>query len=133
MTQLKKAFGFHPKVPVEELKSEKNSSEHAVWQSVAPTPLFWSTCVSIGGQLLAIGGNTKVDTTYGINDDAHSSDVYVYDLNTNTWKATDSMLTPRSFCSAAVLPNDVLLVVGGKTSGAVPVKALKEVEIATVV
>ena len=136
MTKLKKTFGFHREVPVEmpqPLKPDKSSSEHAIWESVAPTPLFWSTYVSIGGQLLAIGGNTKVDTTYGINDDTHSSDVYAYDLDTNTWKATDSMLTPRSFCLAAVLLNDVLVVVGGKSSGAIPVETLKEVEIATLV
>ena len=42
------------------------------------------------------------------------------------------MLTPRSCCVAAVLPNDTLLVVGGRTSGAVPYKALKDIEIATV-
>jgi len=68
-----------------------------------------------------------------ISRGTYSADVFAYDPESNVWKATNQMLTPRSCCLAAVLSKDTLLVVGGRTSGAVPYKALRDVEIATII
>ena len=131
-TRLKKAFGLRHEVPAVEVPTpdrNKVDTECRLWQSVAETPLFGSAYASVGGQLLAIGGTAEDNG----RDCTHSADVYAYDPESNTWKATNRMLTPRSNCLAAVLPNDTLLVVGGRTNGAVPYKALKDMEIATVI
>ena len=131
-TRLKKALGLHHELPAVELPTpDKNKMDTRCrpWQSVAETLLFCSAYASVGGQLLAIGGTAEDNG----RDSTHSVDVYAYDPESNTWKATSRMLTPRSHCLAVVLPNDMLLVVGGRTDGAVPYKALKDMEIATVI
>lgn len=138
VARLKTVFGFRHDVPAVEMPMPDESKENmkrTLWQSTAKTPLFYSAYASVGGQLLAIGGTTEVNTNMSgqVNHGTYSADVFAYDPESNVWKATNQMLTPRSCCLATVLSNDTLLVVGGRTSGAVPYKALRDIEIATII
>jgi hypothetical protein len=82
------------------------SNQPNAWQKIADLPLSESTCVSLHGQVLAIGG---VDAA---NQSAKS--VYVYEQATNSWKAiAGDMLSERHSCFVAVLPDNQLMVVGG--------------------
>lgn len=138
VARLKTVFGFRHDVPAVEMPMPDESKENmkrTLWQSTAKTPLFYSAYASVGGQLLAIGGTTEVNTNMScqVNHGTYSADVFAYDPESNVWKATNQMLTPRSCCLATVLSKDTLLVVGGRTNGAVPYKALRDVEIATII
>ena len=79
-----------------------------VWKEVAAPPVTLTTCVSIHGRLLAIGGR-DLDTERPI------SAVHMYNPTTNSWEINSYMETPRYDCIAAVLPNNLLMVVGGAT------------------
>ena len=65
------------------------------------------TCVSIHGQLLAIGG--RRDT-----DGKPITAIHMYNPTTDSWEVISHMGTPRRGCIATVLPNNQLMVVGGK-------------------
>ena len=90
--------------------SIRNSRDTRVWNKVAAPPVTETSCVSIHGQLLAVGGldsNVKITTA-----------VHMYNPTTDSWaKIINRMGTPRYRCIAAVLPNNQLMVVGGITSG----------------
>ena len=75
------------------------------WKKVAAPPVTESTCVSIHGRLLAVGG---VDS-----DGKPTSAVHMYNPTTDSWEVISHMGTPRYSCIAAVLPNNQLMVVGG--------------------
>ena len=64
-----------------------------------------TTCVSIHGRLLAIGG--------GDLDQKPTSAIHMYNSTTDSWEVISHMGTPRYNCTAAVLPNNQLMVVGG--------------------
>ena len=82
------------------------SNQLNVWQKIANLPLSESTCVSLHGQVLAIGG---IDAT---NQSGKS--VYMHEQATNSWKAiAGEMLSERHSCFVAVLPDNQLMVVGG--------------------
>ena len=84
----------------------------AVWKEVAAPPVTLTTCVSIHGRLLAIGGrDADQKSTTG------STTIYTYNPTTDSWEIIGHMATPRSDCIAAVLPNNLLMIVGGSTDG----------------
>ena len=95
-----------------------------VWNKVAAPPVTNTTCVSILGRLLTIGGedsNQKLTTA-----------VHMYNPDSNSWEAISHMATPRCDCIAAVLPNNQLMVVGGWTGHSFNRFTLDSVEVATV-
>ena len=78
----------------------------SVWNRVANLPVVGSTCVSVHGQVLAVGGRE-------LNHEATTT-IYVYNASTDSWAPLDHrMSTPRSECFAAVLPDNRLLIAGG--------------------
>ena len=81
------------------------SSDSGVWNKLADLPVTGSTCVSLCGQLLAIGGMDF--------DLEPSTAVYAYDTSTDSWDIKSHMTTTRRYCFAAVLPDNQLMVVGG--------------------
>ena len=89
------------------------SPAKGVWKRVADLPVSETTCVSICDQLVAVGGRDS-------NGDATTA-VHVYDPVADSWKLVSHMLTPRIKCFAAVLPNNKLIVVGGRTNEGVTV------------
>ena len=77
----------------------------SVWHTITDLPVKGSTCVTLNGQLLAVGGlEDKVINT-----------IYSYNTETNSWEVISQMPTPRCWCLVAVLPGNKLMVVGGKT------------------
>ena len=79
-----------------------------VWNKVAAPPVTNTTsCVSIFGQLLTIGGIDSYNKP--------TTAVYMYNPDSDSWEVISHMATPRFKCIAAVLPNNQLMVVGGWT------------------
>ena len=76
-----------------------------VWNKVADLPVMGSTCVTLHGRLLAIGG---CDSKY-----TPTSDVHIYHPTSNTWEVISKMKISRWCCLVAVLPTNQLMVVGG--------------------
>ena len=108
-----------PQFPGEQLKTLSPSGSE-IWLKVADTPYYTSTCVSLHGQLLAVGGCNS--------DGKTSTDIHMYNTTTNSWEVISHLLTPRSQCLIAVLPYNELMVVGGYT----PDGKTDTVEIATI-
>ena len=99
------------------IQSYKSTSKAKVWYEVGAPPVTNTTCVSILGHLLTIGGMGKLTAA-----------VHLYNPNSNSWEVVSHMATPRSDCFATVLPNNQLMVVGGWTDQGVT----DSVELATV-
>ena len=85
-------------------RSRSSSSDR--WTRVAELPVVRSTAVSLRGQLIAVGGMDP----HG----QHTTDIHRYSPSTNSWEVISHMATPRSLCLAAVLPDNQLMVVGGR-------------------
>ena len=83
------------------------ADQHQVWQEVADVPVYLSTCTTINGQLLAVGGN--------VSNRSNTDAIYRYDLTSNSWEIISHMPTARCWCLVAVLPRSELMVVGGCT------------------
>ena len=79
-----------------------------VWKEVSAPPVLDTTCVSIHDRLLVIGGRDS--------DKKTTTAIHMYNATTDSWEIISHMGTPRCRCIAAVLPNNQLMVVGGKTS-----------------
>ena len=109
-----------PQSPGARLRTLSLTSRPKVWHQLADTPVTLSTCASLQGQLLAVGGEDL--------DDEEANTIHTYNTTTNSWEVIGHMATPRSQCLVAVLPYNTLMVVGGYT----PDGLTDSVEIATV-
>ena len=78
-----------------------------VWKEISSLPVTRSTLASFGGQLLAIGGRDISGNP--------TTDVYRYDSHTDSWHVISQMKNKRLQCLAVTLPEDRLIVVGGRT------------------
>ena len=103
------------------LKNLALASAPKVWCELVDTSYYRSTCASLCGKLLAVGGrdSERIATTA----------VHMYNTTTNSWEVISHMATPRYGCLVAVLPHNELMVVGGKT----PDGKTDSVEFATIV
>ena len=104
------------------------TEQPGLWNRIADLPVTESTCVSIGGELLAIGGMDS--------DGKPTAMILVHNQTANAWEIVGEMSTARSWCFAAVLPEGKLMVVGGCTRSGIFYKSLAvtdKVEIASVV
>ena len=94
-----------------------------VWREVASLPVNHSTCASLNGHLIAVGG-----------EDSHykkiTNSVYAYDPTTDCWDVISTMPTARHGSLVAVLPGNQLMVVGGCT-GRSGSSTTDKVEVAT--
>ena len=91
------------------LKNFVRASKPKVWHQLADTPVTLSTCASLQGQLLAVGGKDS--------DDKSMAAIHMYNPTTNSWEVISHMATPRRRCLVAVLPQNELMVVGGCAHG----------------
>lgn len=89
-----------------EYSSRSAGDSDSVWSRVRDVPVTESTAVSVGGQLLAVGGR---DFTL-----KSSTEVYKYSFLSDLWDVISHMTTPRLLCFAAFACNK-LIVVGGET------------------
>ena len=83
------------------------SLQKRVWSELAAPPVKLTTCVSIHGRLLTIGGTGS--------DKKPTTAVHMYNPTTASWEVISHMGTPRWRCIAAFLPNNQLMVVRGCT------------------
>ena len=89
------------------LKTLSLVSRPKVWNQLADTPVTLSTCASLQGRLLVVGGKDS--------DDKETTAIHMHNTTTNSWEVISHMATPRYRCSVAVLPHNELMVVGGFT------------------
>ena len=82
-------------------QQQETANQPAVWCRAADAPYYVSTAVSVGGQLLAIGGRDE------------ASAIVAYDPTSDSWQDMGHMTTPRSWPLVALLPSNQLIVAGG--------------------
>ena len=87
------------------LRTLSLASRPKVWHQLADTPVTLSTCASLQGRLLAVGGCDS--------DDKLTTVIHMYNTTTNSWEVISHMASPRCRCLVAVLPHNELMVVGG--------------------
>ena len=86
-------------------QQQETANQQRVWRQAADAPYYASTAVSVGGQLLAIGGF-----------DEHGEDtsaIVAYDPTSDSWQDMGHMATPRCATLVAVLPSNQLIAAGG--------------------
>ena len=106
-------------------RSEKAFSQtEQVWREVASLPVTRSTCASLNGQLIAVGGRDS-------HNKKITNSVYAYDPTTDHWDVISTMPTARRDCLVAVLPGNQLMVVGGLTDSYMYDSKTDKVEVAT--
>ena len=81
-----------------------HTSEASVWQRVADVPVRRSTCTTLNGRVLAVGG---VDLHY-----SPTAAVHMYDPDTDSWLVLGYMPTARCECLVVGL-RDCIIAVGG--------------------
>ena len=92
------------------LQSCQSQSLQAVWHRVADLPVHSSSCVTLCGQLLAVGGCDK-------SLKRPTTSIHQYNPATNCWEVISHMPTARISPLVAVLPGNKLMVVGGYIDG----------------
>ena len=86
--------------------SNEASVRIPVWKRVSTAlPVTHSTCVSLHGQLLAVGGEDS--------DRNPTTAVYEYNPTARSWEVVSHMSIARYKCLVPVLSNNQLMVVGG--------------------
>ena len=92
--------------PQQSASAARPDSTSSAWKTLRDTPLVGFAAASLGGMLLAVGGE------YGEMKTA----VHVYSPATSTWIRVKSgdLPEPRFYCTAVELSANRLLVVGGR-------------------
>ena len=75
----------------------------SVWHRVADAPAYHSTCATINGELLAVGGYNETGTNA----------IHMYNPSMNTWNLIGNMPTAACDCLVTILSTNEMLVVGG--------------------
>jgi len=88
-------------------------------EEIAKVPVYWATCTTARGKLLAIGGENS--------DKSSSNTVYVYNNATDSWDIITYMSVGRSYPMVATLPRNKVMIVGGFTN---PLRKTDTVEFA---
>ena len=86
-------------------QQQETANQSAVWRRTADAPYYRSTAVSVGGQLLAIGGFDEHGKS--------TSAIVAYDPTSDSWQDMGHMATPRYWTLVAVLPSNQLVAAGG--------------------
>ena len=86
-------------------QQQETANQPAVWRRAADAPYYVSTAVSVGGQLLAIGGCDEASED--------TSAIVAYDPTSDSWQDMGHMTTPRWLPLVALLPSNELIVAGG--------------------
>ena len=83
------------------------ANKSIVWRDVADAPHYWSSCATLGGQLVAVGG---------LEADIDTNAINVYNETTDSWEAMGDMPTARRLSLVAILDGK-MMVVGGLVGG----------------
>ena len=84
-----------------------HTNEAGVWQRIADVPMKHSTCTTLNGRVLAVGGKDSHDT--------YTADVCMYSADSDSWQLVGHMSTARFRCLVVEL-RDCIIAVGGGTS-----------------
>ena len=84
-----------------------HTNEAGVWQRIADVPMVWSTCTTLNGRVLAVGGRDSHGTP--------TANVYMYNADSDSWPLVGHMSTARSKCLVVGL-RDCIIAVGGLIS-----------------
>ena len=76
---------------------------------ISDLPVKASSCITLNGQLLAVGGEDS--------DNRTTSAIYSHNTTTHSWEVISHMPTSRSRCLVTTLPGSKLMVVGGQLNG----------------
>ena len=95
------------------------ANQSTIWRRVADAPHYRSSCATLCGQLVAVGGHEALKNTSAITG---------YNETTDSWEAMGDMPTARCQALVAIL-NGKMMVVGGKVGGLVWGTATDVVEI----
>ena len=85
------------------------ANQSTIWRQVADAPHYESSCATLCGQLVAVGGYEAGENTSAIS---------VYNETTDSWEAMGNMPTARYRALVAIL-NGKMMVVGGCVGGKV--------------
>ena len=92
----------------EKLRTEPEPDRQTTkWRRIADAPSSLSSCATLCGQLVAVGGWKDLENT---------SAIFVYKETTDSWEAMGDMPTARRLALVAIL-NGKLMVVGGGVGG----------------
>ena len=83
------------------------ANQSTIWRCVADAPHYWSSCATLCGQLVAVGGYEAGKETSAIAG---------YNETTDSWEAIGHMPTARGWALVAIL-NGKMMVVGGMVGG----------------
>ena len=83
----------------------RSCSEASVWQRVADVPVGGSTCTTLNGRVLAVGGR---DSHYN-----PTAAVHMYNPDSDSWLVLGNMPTARVFCLVVGLRDSIIAVGGG--------------------
>ena len=83
------------------------ANQSTIWRRVADAPHYWSSCATLCGQLVAVGGYEAGKDTSAITG---------YNETTDSWEAIGHMPTARDLALVAIL-NGRMMVVGGLVGG----------------
>ena len=91
------------------LRKSVNEEPNVWWYSPdTSTPMYHSTCATVHGQLVAVGGQ---DDSKG---ETKTTAVYKYEPFNRSWIVISHMATARSSCNMAIMNTNELLVFGGR-------------------
>ena len=90
------------------LQSSPLSPATSVWRNVAEAPAYNSTCATVNGKLLLIGGCD--------GNRIPMADIHIYNSTFNSWDHIGAMPTRKYRACVAVLPTGEVMVVGGKNN-----------------
>ena len=83
-------------------------SQSTIWQRVADAPHYLSSCATLCGQLVAVGGCDEADKD--------TTAITSYNETTDSWEPMGHMTTARHWALVAIL-NGKMMVVGGWAGG----------------
>ena len=86
------------------------ANKSTIWRHVADAPHYESSCATLCGQLVAVGGEDEALK--------NTSAISVYNETTDSWEAIRNMPTARRLALVAIL-NGKMMVVGGEVGGVV--------------
>ena len=93
--------------PLAGKRRKSSANQSTIWWHVADAPHYLSSCATLCGQLVAVGGS---------EDDKDTKAISVYNETTDSWEAMGDMPTARCWALVAT-PNGKMMVVGGCVGG----------------
>ena len=93
---------------IPELLDSSRPGKSTVWQQLADADYKSSSCATLDGKLVAVGGYDKYRNA------ENTTAIRTYDENNNCWKITEPMTTARHHALVVSFHDNTLIVVGGR-------------------